>query len=266
MLKKVLALILAAAILLSLSACKLIIAEKYVEAPPQEGASPYDGKPGTEGYREGEEPEPAVPSLPTLSEDDPEFLQIMKMYNGVAPLGAYNLVYPGVVGSKDMSPDDFWLLMAIAAKATAPVEYFDASGNVDLPMDQIDDYAETFFPKYYELNGIPSFKDSYAASADPKGTVVTLLAMSIDSYEPELVGFWRQSAIDYVLVIDYRPVRDETQEGEPAEGEDETDDIYIRQVAHIAPREDQEGHQFAFTLVGFGNFTKYTPPALETPQ
>ena len=200
--KKVLLIAVAALLLLSSSACAVISREEVVEpeikpdffvAEPL--AVPSLTQPEdipAEDYDDGN----AAPlqisdesQLPALSEDDPLYEPVMHMYDGLVPIFCYFAFEGKEYDLKALEPNDFWLFMAMIA-ANVHSDSVDQTGDINLSWERVAEYAEAFFPDYFSENGVPDWKGSYSAYADPRSQSVSLHSMAVDGYDGKMAGFW----------------------------------------------------------------------------
>lgn len=133
-------------------------------------------------------------TLPTLAEDDPLYESVMHMYQGLIPIFRYFAFEGQEYDLTALEPNDFWLFMAMIASNVDP-EGVDQTGDISLPWEKVSEYAESFFPEYFASKGIPDWKNSYSAYADPRSQSVSLHSMHIDDYEGTMTGFWESAEL-----------------------------------------------------------------------
>ena len=231
---------------------KFVAESLHVPAPvpeevPEETEASENG-----GEAEGETE--AGTEYPQIKEDDPMYGDVSEMLKGLVPVFSYFAFKGEDMDLSDLSADDFWLLMAMIS-AQANADHKDADGSVSLRKEVLNDYAASFFGDYFMAHGLPDWKGTVSASAEPRSQVISLSAMAVDGYHGRLAGFEASPDQDGMYDL-YLEVYWSVIEG-ALTGNDISEALLWKIV--LDPWPEGSEHAFAFRMKSFERIEREVP-------
>lgn len=233
------------------AAAKFEAESLHVPTPVPEEEAPEDIAVSGEGEVTEEEETVASLDLPQIKEDDPMYEDVSKMLQGITPVFSYFALNGEDMDLSNLSAEDFWLLMAMIC-AEVNGDGKDVDGSVSMRQDVLADYAACFFGNYFSSHGLPDWKGTTSASADPRSQVISLSAMGVDSYHGRLAGFEASPDQDglYDLYLEiYWSVIEGAQTGS------EISETLMWKVV-LNPWPEGSDHAFAFRMDSFERVDK----------
>ena len=270
MFRKIIIIFIAAAMITGLCGCTLVSRVDARTAAPEKAKFepehlhvpvPVEPEPVPEenGAAEGEGEEPVaeaqpVDEYPQIKEDDPMYGDVSEMLKGLVPVFSYFAFKGEDMDLSDLSADDFWLLMAMIS-AQANADHKDADGSVSLRKEVLNDYAASFFGDYFMAHGLPDWKGTVSASAEPRSQVISLSAMAVDGYHGRLAGFEASPDQDGMYDL-YLEVYWSVIEGAQT-GNDISEALLWKIV--LDPWPEGSEHAFAFRMKSFERIEREVP-------
>lgn len=259
--RKILLITMAVLLLISSSACSILTREIVTEpeikpdffvAEPLAVPStvPVEDAPDAEDEEDISQGiiEPDGGQTPVLPEDDPLYEPVTHMYEGLIPIFRYFAFEGKDYDLTNLDPNDFWLFMAMIA-ANVNGDSVDQTGDINLSWDKVSEYAESFFPEYYAAKGIPDWRDTYSAYADPRSQSISLHSMAVDGYEGKMVGFCESQeypgCYETVLEISWMVISG------AADSDNLTESRRWNIVLEPFDDNEEEQREFAYKLVSF---------------
>ena len=197
-------------------------------------------------------------SAPGIAQDDEIYAQVEPMMDAIADFIEYNHILNNTIDYTDVSAEDFWNIVALVIKAyDVDFEYSttDVAGVIHVKWDTMVDFAKTFLYKSWDINRVPEYKDSYAATADPGSGVMDLIPLAVDNFDYELLYIEKapsSAEYNYILHLALKS-RDAEQVIYNYEVYIADWQYYLSRAYHVS---DEGDHAMPFIVTGYSFISK----------
>ncbi len=184
--------------------------------------------------------------------DDPVYEAVSRGIPSIEKFIEYNHILGNTIDYTSVSSEDFWNIVAITVASYSGIDEYasvDVTGAYHMKWNTMLEFADAFMYDTIFKHSVPSYKTSYAASADPGTGVIDLIPLGVDNYDASLEGIELAESNEYDYIVHIALA------GRESDTYIHHYSVYLadwaRYIKEYYDVEDAGGHIFPYMIVGY---------------